>query len=87
MCSMHVLIKQRLCDLRYCRCRYRRRENMVGVNRVLAESVKFKHGLYKSYGIEWFESIMLEACLLQPCFHVAGRGRDGEQTDPRRCSP
>ena len=29
----------------------RRRENMVGVNLVLAEFVKFKHGLYKSCGI------------------------------------
>ena len=51
----------------------RRRENMVGVNMVLAEFVKFKHGLYKSCGIECFEGIMLEPCLLQPCFHVAGR--------------
>ena len=50
----------------------RRRENMVGVNMVLAEFVKFKHGLYKSCGIEWFEGSMLEPCLLQPCFHVAG---------------
>ena len=39
---------------------------------VLAEFFKFKHGLYKSCGIEWFEGIMLEPCLLQPCFHVAG---------------
>ena len=53
-------------------CR-RRRENMVGVNMVLAEFVKFKHGLYKSCGIEWFEGIMLEPCLLQPCLHVAGK--------------
>ena len=29
----------------------RRRENMVGVNMVLAEFIKFKHALYKSYGI------------------------------------
>ena len=29
----------------------RRRENMVGVNMVLAEFVRFKHGLYKSCGI------------------------------------
>ena len=56
---------------------FRPRENMVGVNMVLAESVKFKHGLYKSCGIECFEGIMLEPCLLQPCFHVAGSpGRD-----------
>ena len=47
---------------------------MVGENMVLAEFVKFKHGLYKSCGIEWFESIMLEPRLLQPCFHVAGKG-------------
>ena len=39
---------------------------------VLAEFVTLKHGLYKSCGIEWFEGIMLEPCLLQPCFHVAG---------------
>ena len=38
---------------------------------VLAEFVKFKHGLYKSCGTEWFEGIMLEPCLLQPWFHVA----------------
>ena len=44
----------------------RRRENMVGVNMVLAESVKFKHGLHKSCGMEWFEGTMLEPCLLQP---------------------
>ena len=43
----------------------RRREDMVGVNMVLAEFIEFKHGLYKSCGI------MLEPCLLQPCFHVA----------------
>ena len=29
----------------------RRRENMVGVNTVLAESVEFRHGLYKSCGV------------------------------------
>ena len=40
---------------------------------VLAEFVKFKHGLYKSCGIECFEGVMLEPCLLQPCFHVAGK--------------
>ena len=50
----------------------RRRENMVGVNMVLAESVQFKHGLYKSCGIVCFEGTMLEPCLIQPCFHVAG---------------
>ena len=33
---------------------------------VLAEFSKFKHGLYKSCGA------MLEPCLLQPCFRVAG---------------
>ena len=41
---------------------------------VLAEFVRFKDGLYKSCGVEWFEGIMLEPCLLQPCFHVAGEG-------------
>ena len=49
-----------------------RREHMVGVKMVLAEFVKLKHGLYKSCGIECLGSIMLEPCLLQPCFHVAG---------------
>jgi len=39
---------------------------------VLAEFIKFKHGLYKSCGIECFEGIMLVTCLLQPYFHVAG---------------
>ena len=39
---------------------------------VIAEFVNLKHGLYKSCGIECFEGIMLEPCLLQPCFHVAG---------------
>ena len=38
----------------------------------LAESVEFKHGLYTSCGIECFDGILLEPCLLQPCFHVAG---------------
>ena len=61
----------------------RRRENMVGVNMVLAEFVKLKHGLYKSCGIERFEGIMLESCSLQPCFHVAGRSAD-EQHDSLR---
>ena len=50
----------------------RRRENMVGVNMVLAEFIKFNRGLYKSWGVKCFEGIMLEPCLLQPCFHVAG---------------
>ena len=44
---------------------------MVGVNMVLAELVKFKHGLYQSCGIECFEGIMLQPYLLQPRFHVA----------------
>ena len=64
----------------------RRRENMVGVNMVLAESVKLKHGLYKSCGRDWFEGIMLEPCLLQPCFHVAGmsvRNNDQDQGGER----
>ena len=39
---------------------------------VPAEFVKFKHGLCKSFGTECFEGIMLEPCLLQPCFQVAG---------------
>ena len=50
----------------------RRRENMVGANMVLAEFVKFKHGLHNSCGIECAEAIMLEPYFLQPCFHVAG---------------
>ena len=45
---------------------------MVGVDMVLAEPVRFKHGLYKSCGIDCVEGIVLEPCLLQPCFHVAG---------------
>ena len=53
----------------------RRRVNMVGVNMVLAEFMKSKHGLYKSCGMECFEGIMLEPYLLQPCFHVAGWSR------------
>ena len=67
-----------------------RRENMVGVNMVLAESVKFKHGLCKSCGVEWFEGIVLEPCLLKPCFHVAaigGRRGGGRATSPRSGSP
>ena len=28
--------------------------------------------MYKSCGIECFEGTMLEPCLLQPCYHVAG---------------
>ena len=51
---------------------FRRRENMVGVNVVLASFIKFKNGLYKSCGIECVEGIMLEPFLLQPYFHVAG---------------
>ena len=39
---------------------------MVGANVVLARFIKFKDGLYESCGIEYFESIMLEPCLLQP---------------------
>ena len=50
----------------------RRRVNMVGVNMVLVEFVKFKHGLYRSCGTECFEGILLEPCSLQPCLHVAG---------------
>ena len=39
---------------------------------VLAKSIRFKRGLYKSCGV------MLEPCLLQPCFHVASEGpREG----------
>ena len=55
-------------------------ENMVGVNMVLAEFVRFKHGLYRSCGIEWFEGIVLEPCLLQPCFHVAGQSSTPQTT-------
>ena len=51
---------------------FRRRENTVGVNMVLAKFGKFKDGLHKSCGTECFEGTMLEPCLLQPCFHVAG---------------
>ena len=38
----------------------------------LADFARFKHGLCKSCGIECFEGILLEPCLLQPCFHIAG---------------
>ena len=56
-------------------CIRRRRENMVGVNMLLAELIKFKHGLYESCGVECFEGAMLEPCLLQPRFRVARRRR------------
>ena len=62
----------------------RRRENMVGVSMVLAEFVEFKHGLYKSCGIKCVEGIMLEPCLLQPCFHVAGLCTPGAHVGARR---
>ena len=39
---------------------HRRRENMVGVNNVAHDAI-----------CECFEGIVLELCLLQPCFHVA----------------
>ena len=60
----------------------RRRQNMVGVNMVLAEIIRFKHGLYKSCGVECVEGIMLEPYLLKPCFHVAGPG--GRPASARR---
>ena len=61
----------------------RRRENVVGVNMVLAQVVRFKHGLYKSCGVECFEGMMLEPRLLQPGFHVAGKqGRRRGATIP-----
>ena len=41
---------------------------------VPAEFVKFKRGLYRSCGIGCFEGMMLEPCLLQTCFHIAGHG-------------
>ena len=46
----------------------RRRENMVGVNMVGVSNVV--HDAI----CECSEGIMLEPCLLQPCFHVAGVG-------------
>ena len=63
----------------------RRRENMVGVNMVLAEFSKSKHGLCKSFDIECLEGIMLEPCLLQPCFHVAGVCRGARKERVRAC--
>ena len=39
---------------------------------VLAYFTKFKRGLCESSGIECFEGTVLEPCLFQPCFHVAG---------------
>ena len=62
----------------------RRRENMVGVDMALAELVRFKHGLYKSCGIECVEGIMLEPCLLQPCLHVAGLSGSVPKTSGRQ---
>ena len=47
-------------------------ENMVGVNMVLAEFVKFKHGLYKSCGIEWFEGIF-DRAMFTPTMFSRGR--------------
>ena len=52
--------------------RDRRRDNMVGVNMVLAKPSKLKHRLHQSCGIECVEGFLLEPCLLQQCFHVAG---------------
>ena len=54
----------------------RRRENMVGVNMVLAENHQIQTWLlwiYLLFAI-WgcFDGILLKPCLLQPCFHVAG---------------
>ena len=43
---------------------------------------KLKRGLYKSCGIECLEGIMLEPCLLQACFHVAGRYIGATKLDP-----
>ena len=45
---------------------------MDGVSMVLASFIKLNHGSCKSCGTECFEGIVLEPCLLQPCFHVAG---------------
>ena len=53
---------------------------------VLAEFVKFKHGLYKSCGVKWLEGILLEPCLLQPCFHWPA-GRERSRRAQRRGAP
>ena len=52
----------------------RPRENMVGVNMVLAEFIIF-------------EGFMLEPCLLQSCFHVAGRSQKLIPTPDLRIFP
>ena len=51
----------------------RRRENMVGVNMVLAlyPQNTLYHRIYIVH--VWIQYFLLEPCLLQPCFHVAGR--------------
>ena len=52
------------------------RENMVGVNMVLAEYHQntLKEQIANRFMITMFEfdCIMLKPCLPQPCFHVAG---------------
>ena len=57
-------------------CYVRRRENMVGVNMVLAEYNRIQtrsSWIYLLLAIcECFDGILLKPCLLQPCFHVAG---------------
>ena len=53
----------------------RRRENMVGVNMVGVNMVGVNNVAHDAI-CECFEGIMLEPCLLQPCFHVAGRRQD-----------
>ena len=46
----------------------RRRENTVGVNMVLAAAIRHCEAICKCV-----EGSVLEPCLFQPCFHVAGK--------------
>ena len=59
-------------------CQDRRRENMVGVNMVLAEYHQIQAWLLWIYVLSaiWgcFDGVLLKPCLLQPCFHLAGQG-------------
>ena len=55
---------------------FRPRENMVGVNMVLAEyhqnTLKQQIANRSIITMFEFDGILLKPCLLQPCFHVAG---------------
>ena len=59
----------------------RRRENMVGVNMISAEyhqnTLKWQTANICIKNMFEFDGILLKPCLLQPCFHVAGRPTAG----------